>query len=112
LSGNGYATQGSNFGIGLINIGGAPNDNVIVDNIVVGNTNGIVVDAGVEGNVIRRNFVASNPAVQVSVNNPTTSGVDIRNSATPGANTFEDNFCLTAVNAACPAVDDTPLAPR
>jgi parallel beta-helix repeat protein len=108
-SGNGYASQGSNFGIGLLNIGGAANDNVVTDNVVVGNTNGIIVDVGTQGNFIRRNIVAGNPAVQVSVNNPTTSGVDIRNNATPGANTFHDNFCLTAVNVACPAVDDTPL---
>ena len=30
----------------------------------------------------------------------------IRNSATPGANTFKDNVCLTSVNAPCPAFGD------
>lgn len=104
MSGNGYAGQGSNFGIGIV--GTDANDNVILDNTIVGNANGIVLLGG-EGNFIRGNIIVGNPPVQVSVNNPTTSGVDIRNSA-PGANTFEDNFCLTAVNVACPAVDDTP----
>jgi parallel beta-helix repeat protein len=104
--GNGYAAPGNNFGIGLTTPG--TNDNVIVDNVVVGNANGVFLFAGVEGNFISHNVVTGNAPVQVLVNNPTTSGVDIRNNATPGANTFEDNVGLTAINAACPAVDDTP----
>ena len=74
---------------------------------MVGNANGIQLFGRAQGNFISHNFIAGNPPVQVSVNNPTTTGVDIRNEATAG-NTFEDNYCLTAVNAACPAVDDTP----
>ena len=101
LSGNGYAAQGNNFGIGLINLGGAPNDNVIVDNSVLGNANGIVLDAGVERNVIVRNLIVGNPPVQTSVNNPGTVGADIRNLSTPGSNTIEGNVCLTPVNAVC-----------
>jgi parallel beta-helix repeat protein len=80
------------------------NDNVIEDNTILGNTNGIVLVAGVEGNVIRHNKIAGNPPVQISVTFPTADGVDIRNQATAGANTFKDNFCLTAVNAPCPAI--------
>jgi len=109
LSGNGYASQGNNFGIGIV--GTDANDNVIVENTIVGNVNGIVLLGG-QGNFIRGNIIVGNAPVQVSVNNPTTSGVDIRNNTAPGANTFEDNFCLTAVNAACPAVDDTPRRQR
>jgi len=97
---------------------------VIEDNTIVGNTNGIVLVAGVEGNVIRRNIVAGNPSVQISVTFPAADGVDIRNQATPGTNTIDDNFCLTSVNARCPAVgrrgdhdererdDDKPRKPR
>jgi parallel beta-helix repeat protein len=81
-------------------------DNLIEDNTVLGNSNGIYLAAGVAGNVIRRNFVAGNPPVQVSVAVPATSGWDIRNLAAPAANTFADNFCLTSINAACPALDD------
>lgn len=76
--------------------------------MVVGNANGITLVAGVQGNVILRNLVVGNPPIQVSVNNPGTTGVDIRDLATPGSNIIEDNVCLTAVNAVCPAVDDTP----
>jgi parallel beta-helix repeat protein len=103
LSGNGYAAQSSNFGIGLVNAG--VNENVIVDNIVFGNANGIVLVPGVEGNVILRNFIVGNPPVQVPVSNPGTSGVDLRNLATPGINLLDENVCLTSTNAAC-AIDD------
>jgi parallel beta-helix repeat protein len=122
LSGNGYASQGSNFGIGLVAPG--TNDNVIEDNTLVGNTNGIILVPGVEGNVIRHNIVAGNPPVQISVTFPAADGVDIRNQATPGTNTIDDNFCLTSVNAPCPVVgrrgdhderkrdDDSPRRPK
>lgn len=81
------------------------NDNVIVGNTVVGNANGITLVAGVEGNVIVGNLVVGNPPVQVSVNNPTTAGVDIRNLSTPGSNTIDGNVCLTRVNVACATAD-------
>jgi parallel beta-helix repeat protein len=79
---------------------------VIEDNTVLGNTNGIIVFPGAEGNVIRHNIVAGNPPVQLSVTfGKADDGADIKDLATPGANTIDDNFCLTAVNvAACPAV--------
>jgi len=75
------------------------NDNEIEDNKVTGNTNGIILAPGVVGNVVRRNFVVGNPLPDDA------PGVDIRNGATVGANTIEDNVCLTAVNAPCPAID-------
>jgi hypothetical protein len=52
-----------------------------------------------------RNLVLGNPPVQVSVGSPGTTGVDIRNQATPGANVVEGNICLTATNAACSITD-------
>jgi len=49
-----------------------------------------------------------NPGVEASVDHPSaTSGFDVRNLATVGANTFQANVCLTSVNAPCPA----PAAP-
>jgi hypothetical protein len=46
----------------------------------------------------------SNPGVETSVDHPSaTSGFDIRNLATVGANTFQANVCLTSVNGPCPA---------
>jgi parallel beta-helix repeat protein len=106
LSGNGYAAQANNFGIGLVNPG--TNDNVIVDNLVFGNSNGIVLVAGVEGNVVLRNFIVGNPPVQVPVSNPGTGGVDIRNLAAPGINVLEGNVCLTSTNAGCTLSDPLP----
>jgi parallel beta-helix repeat protein len=85
------------------------NDNIIDDNVVMGNTNGIVIlSTGAQGNLIRRNLVVGNPPVQVSVDHPKTQGVDIRNLA-PGVNTLEDNVCVTGVNAVCPGVDETRM---
>jgi len=59
--------------------------------------------AGVRGNVIRRNLIVGNPAVQVDLDHTSTRGVDIRNLADDAANTFQANVCLTSVNAPCPA---------
>jgi parallel beta-helix repeat protein len=79
--------------------------NVIEDNTVVGNSNGIFLAAGVQGNTFRRNLVVGNPAVQVDLDHPDVSGVDIKNLADPGANTFTGNICVTSVNGPCPAVE-------
>lgn len=94
--------QGNNFGIGLVSA--SDTGNVIEDNTVVGNTNGIFLAAGVQGNVIRRNLIVGNPPVQVDLDHPSTSGVDIKNLAADGANAFRGNVCLTSINAPCPAV--------
>jgi cytochrome c551/c552 len=42
--------------------------------------------------------------VQVSTDNPTGSGLDIKNLTPAGANAFVGNTCVTAVNAPCPSV--------
>jgi len=88
-------------------VGAGANENVIVDNIVTGNTNGIFIAPVVTGNLIRRNIIAGNSPVQVSVTNPAAGGVDIRNLAPADANTIVDNVCLTSIGVTCPAVDDT-----
>jgi parallel beta-helix repeat protein len=77
--------------------------NVVEDNIIAGNTNGIFLAAGVQGNIFRRNTITGNSPVQVSLDSPTSSGFDIKNLAAPGANTFVGNTCLTSVNAPCPS---------
>jgi parallel beta-helix repeat protein len=91
-----------NFGIGLID----PDDseNVIEDNTIDGNANGILMLAGAHANVIRRNLVVGNPSVQVAVDHNPSSGADVQNLAAPGANTFVGNVCLTGVNAPCPSI--------
>jgi hypothetical protein len=64
----------------------------------------LYVVAGVQGNVFRRNAFHGNPPVQVAVDHPAGSSFDIKNLADDGKNLFEDNLCLTSVNAPCPAV--------
>ncbi|HTA68495.1 MAG TPA: hypothetical protein VK776_09465 [Bryobacteraceae bacterium] len=94
--------QGSNFGVGLpaaIDTG-----NIVEENTILGNTNGIFLAAGVKGNFFRGNLVMGNPPVQVSVDNASSSGVDVKNLADPGANAFEGNVCGTAINAPCSPV--------
>ena len=94
--------QGSNFGIGLpaaIDTG-----NIVEENTILGNTNGIFLAPGVKGNFFRGNLVIGNPPVQVSVDNASTSGVDVKNLADTGANSFEGNVCGTAINAPCSPV--------
>lgn len=81
------------------------NDNVVEDNSVAGNTNGILLEAGTSGNVVRRNVVVGNPPIQVSDSFPQSTGVDIRNFSALGANTFKHNVCLTALNAPCPSLE-------
>ncbi len=100
------ATNSNNFGVGLIF---ASNDNVVEENKIGGNVNGVYIDSnGDVGNVIRRNTIAGNPAGQVSTEFGTLIGADIQDMSTPGTNTFEDNFCLTyagsIAQAPCPDI--------
>ena len=79
-------------------------DNTIEENEIVGNANGIFIAPGVQGNTIRANTIVGNPPVQVAVDHTDNAGYDIKNLADDGANTFDGNICLTAINAPCPAV--------
>jgi len=59
---------------------------------------------GVNGNVFRRNLVVGNPPLQIDLDHPDANGLDIKNLAEEGTNTFRRNICLTSVHAPCPAV--------
>ena len=106
FSANGYvrpaASQDPNFGIGILSGG----ENLIEDNIVTGNLTGIRINgnAVTTGNVIRGNTIAGNPPILVSNNAPenSTFAFDIFNLSAAGANTFENNLCITSRNAPCP----------
>jgi parallel beta-helix repeat protein len=113
FSGNGTvnAPDGNvDFGVGLE---GASSGNRIEGNDMDGNANGVfVVDSTATGNVIRHNTILGNPPAQVSVAFPSTGpiftsadeqGFDIQDTSAAGANTFEDNLCLTYSGAASPA---------
>jgi parallel beta-helix repeat protein len=79
-------------------------DNLVEGNEISGNANGVFLAAGVQGNIIRGNTIVGNPPVQVSVDHTSDSGVDIKNLAAVGANTFDGNICLSGTNAPCPAL--------
>ena len=95
------------FGIGLI---GTPRGNVIEQNSVSGNTNGIYIAAGAVDNVIRENVVVGNPGIQSANTQPAAQAFDILNLAPAGQTRFERNVCITAQNAPCPAA--TPRPPQ
>jgi len=48
--------------------------------------------------------VVGNPPVQVAVDHTGNGGADIKNLSAASANTFDENVCLTGVNAPCPTV--------
>jgi hypothetical protein len=95
----------NNFGVGLV---GTSKDNLIEKNKIGGNLNGVLIGSQTQGgNLIRRNIIAGNPPGQVSTTFGATIGADIQDLSPPGANTFEDNRCLTYVGAGpspCPNV--------
>jgi len=95
-SGNGLAAPNNDFGVGIL---GGSDGNVIEENSLNGNTNGIWIAATAgSGNVVRRNIIAGNPPVQLGA----TGGVDIRHNA-PAVIKFEDNLCITYLGTATPA---------
>jgi parallel beta-helix repeat protein len=100
---NGYAEPADDFGIGLV---GTPSNNVIEQNNVSGNTNGIYIAAGAVDNVVRENVVLGNPAIQSA--RPNVQTVDILNLAPEGRTRFERNVCVTSMNAPCPTASRPP----
>ena len=97
-SGNGYVF--TNFGIGILT---PASENLVADNIVTGNLTGVRVGAGARSNIIRGNVIAGNPPILVSNSMAESAPLsyDILNLAPAGANTFENNTCITSMNAPC-----------
>ena len=83
---------------------GAGSGNEIESNTVVGNTNGIYLSPQSRRTVLRQNTVIGNTPIQVGNTSPQAVAVDILNLAPAGEVTFDQNLCVTAVNAPCPAV--------
>jgi parallel beta-helix repeat protein len=90
----------NDFGVGLV---GTSSNNLIEDNSIGGNINGILIVPQTSRNVIRRNIIAGNPPVELS---PTITGspvgVDIRDASPAGANTFHENLCVSYEGATLP----------
>jgi parallel beta-helix repeat protein len=107
FAGNGSVTNGNNdFGVGLV---GNSSGNLIEENSIGGNTNGILLQALVANNLIRRNVIAGNPPSQVSRTFGSAIGFDVKDeSVVPGSgarNTFQGNLCITYFGpgpAVCP----------
>jgi hypothetical protein len=97
----------NDFGISLL---GTSNGNVVEENGVGGNINGIWLAPLTTGNLIRRNVIAGNPPVQLSPTVVTTVGADIRDFAVPGANIFEENLCITYEGPAAVPLEAAPCA--
>lgn len=111
--GNGSVAPGAplgspnDFGVGLV---GTSSDNVVEENSMAGNINGVLLFPATAGNMIRRNVIAGNPPVQVAVTAGTPVGADIRDASAPGANTFRENHCITYEGTTLPA--PCPSFPR
>jgi hypothetical protein len=105
--GNGSVSNGNNdFGVGLIM---SSSGNVIEENSIGGNTNGVLIQALAVNNLIRRNVIAGNPPSQVSRTFGSAIGFDVKDESVvlgSGArNTFQGNVCLTYFGpgpAVCP----------
>ena len=95
----------NDFGVGLV---GTSSGNVIEENSIGGNINGVLLYPLTARNLIRRNIIAGNPPVQLSATAGTPVGVDIRDASAAGANSFEENHCITyegtTLPAPCPSV--------
>jgi hypothetical protein len=95
----------NDFGVGLV---GSSSGNLIEANGIGGNINGLALfplgAATPTGNLIRKNVIVGNPPIEVSAANPLINpvGADIRDFSAAGANTFEDNLCLTYTGATNP----------
>ena len=81
---------------------------MIEENGIGGNINGVQIAPAAIGNLIRRNVIAGNPPVQLSVSFGITTGMDIRDFSPPGANTFEENLCITYTGATPPPCRNIP----
>ena len=87
---------------------GSGSGNVLDENTVIGNTNGILLAAGSRGTRVRGNTVVGNPPIQVGNTRPDVQAVDILNLSPPGQTTFEDNVCVTTVGGPCPVTWTRP----
>jgi hypothetical protein len=77
--------------------------------------NGILIHPNALRNLIRRNIIVGNPPVQVAPTDNLLIGADIRDSSPAGANTFEENLCITYVGVSpspCPPMIPEAVMPK
>jgi hypothetical protein len=97
FAGNGSPANNNNdFGTGLI---AGSSFNLIEENSIGGNTNGLLLQADTHDNVIRLNVIAGNPPSQVSKDYGASIGADVKDEATSAGerNRFDRNWCVTYI---------------
>jgi Right handed beta helix region len=109
----------NDFGVGLV---GTSSGNIIEENGMGGNINGVFICPNARGNLIQKNLLAGNPPIQVSASPgvdpaPDPVGADVRDFSPAGTNTFKENLCITYTGptpSAClrPAVGSAGLVPN
>jgi Right handed beta helix region len=104
-----YANGNVTFGIGFE---GSSSENVVEENDIGGNSNGVLFFNTSSNNVVRRNIIVGNPAAQVVktfvLANQQGADIAFRASFAGANNTFKDNFCLTYIQGAGPATAPCP----
>jgi parallel beta-helix repeat protein len=96
-----YPNGNVDFGVGFE---GTASENVLEDNDLGGNTNGVYFFNSSSNNVVRRNIIAGNPAAQViktfTATNQQGADIAFRPNFTGANNTIRNNFCLTYLQGA------------
>jgi hypothetical protein len=104
-----YANGNVDFGIGFE---GNSSENLVEENDIGGNTNGVFFFNTSSDNLVRRNIIAGNPAAQVIktfvLANQQGADIAFRPNFAGANNTFKDNFCLTYIQGAGPATAPCP----
>jgi len=104
-----YSNGNVDFGLGFE---GSSSDNVVEENDLGGNTNGVMFFNTSSNNLIRRNIIAGNPAAQVvkafTLANQQGADITFRPNFAGANNVFEDNFCLTYLRGSGPATAPCP----
>lgn len=97
------------FGIGFE---GSSSENLVEENDMAGNTNGVLFFNTSSDNVVRRNIIVGNPSAQVIktfvASNQGGADIAFRASFTGANNVLRDNFCLTYLRGGGPATAPCP----
>jgi hypothetical protein len=104
-----YPNGNVDFGIGFE---GSSSENVVEEDDIGGNANGVFFFNSSSDNVVRRNIIVGNPAAQVIktfvLANQQGADIAFRPNFTGANNMFKDNFCLTYIQGAGPAIAPCP----
>jgi hypothetical protein len=104
-----YTNGNVTFGIGFE---GSSSENVVEENDIGGNSNGVLFFNTSSDNFVRRNVIAGNPAAQViktfTATNQQGADIAFRPSFAGANNKLKDNFCLTYIQGAGPATAPCP----